>query len=349
MRNDISTRLKRIVAIIIAIILVGTAGYKLIGGPDTSFLDALYMTAITITTVGYHDVVGAGATAAGKVFSTVYLFLSVGTIFYLFTTLAAYMVEGEVRKAFRRRKMEKRIEKMRGHYVVCGIGMVGLYIVHELYETKRPQIVIDTDALKFDLLKMRNMDVPFLLGDATENEHLEKAMIREAKGLFATTNSDNDNIVIALTAKQLNPNLRVVCRCNDTKNTDKIKRAGADTVVALNYIGGLRMAAEMIRPHATDFLESMLRDREHPLRVEEARVPGESPYVGRRIEELQLENMGNLLLLAIRKGEGEWIYNPSPSVVLEKDMRLIVLATPEERQLLHGALRFETSGLNTGK
>jgi voltage-gated potassium channel len=245
--------------------------------------------------------------------------------------------------------MEKRIEKMRGHYVVCGIGMVGLYIVHELYETKRPQIVIDTDPLKFDLLKMRNMDVPFLLGDATENEHLERALIREAKGLFATTNSDNDNIVIALTAKQINPNLRVVCRCNDTKNTDKIKRAGADTVVALNYIGGLRMAAEMIRPHATDFLESMLRDREHPLRVEEARVPGESPYVGKRIEELQLENMGNLLLLAIRKGEGEWIYNPAPSVVLEKDMRLIVLATPEERQLLHGALRFETVRIDTGK
>jgi len=219
--------------------------------------------------------------------------------------------------------MEKRIEKTRGHYIVCGIGMVGLYIVHELYETKRPQIAIDTDALKFDLLKMRNMDVPFLLGDATENEHLEKAMIKEAKGLFATTNSDNDNIVIALTAKQLNPNLRVVCRCNDTKNTDKIKRAGADTVVALNYIGGLRMAAEMIRPHATDFLESMLRDKEHPLRVEEARVPGESPYVGKRIEELQLENMGNLLLLAIRKGEGEWIYNPSPGVVLERDMRLV--------------------------
>jgi voltage-gated potassium channel len=349
MPNDIGTRLRRIVVTIIAIILVGTAGYKLIGGSQTSLLDALYMTAITITTVGYQDVVGAGTTTAGKVFSTIYLFISVGTIFYLFTALAAYMVEGEVRKAFRRRNMEKRVERMRGHYVVCGIGMVGLYIVHELYETKRPQIVIDTDALKFDLLKMRNMDVPFLLGDATENEHLEKAMIREAKGLFATTNSDNDNIVIALTAKQLNPSLRVVCRCNDTKNTDKIKRAGADTVVALNYIGGLRMAAEMIRPHATDFLESMLRDKEHPLRVEEARVPGESPYVGKRIEELQLENMGNLLLLAIRKGEREWIYNPSPSVVLERDMRLIVLATPEERQLLHGALRFETLGPNGGR
>ncbi|HUJ68610.1 MAG TPA: potassium channel protein [Syntrophorhabdales bacterium] len=341
MRNDIGKRLKNIVLIIVLIILVGMLGYKVIGGPNVSLLDALYMTAITITTVGYSDVVGAGNTTAGKVFTIVYLFFSVGTIFYLFTVLAAFMVEGEVRKVFKRRTMEKRIEKMRDHYIVCGIGMVGLYIVHELYEMKRPQVVIDMDTGKFDLLKMRDIDVPVLLGDATENELLEKAMVKEAEGLFATTNSDNDNIVIALTAKQLNPRLRVICRCNDTKNTDKIKRAGADSVVALNYIGGLRMAAEMIRPHATDFMESLLRDKEHALRVEEVGVPEGSPYAGKRIEELELANMGNLLLLAIRNEEGEWIYNPPPSLTLEKDMRLIVLATPEERQILYGALTFE--------
>jgi voltage-gated potassium channel len=343
MKNDIGERVRRIVVGIVAIILAGTIGYKLIGGPDVGFLDALYMTAITITTVGYADVVGTGSTAAGKIFTIVYVFFSVGTIFYLFTSLAALMVDGEMRRVFKRRNMEKRIDKMRNHYIVCGIGMVGLYIVRELHETKRPQLVIDTDPGKFDLLKMRAIDVPVLLGDATENELLEKAGIREARGLFATTNSDNDNIVIALTAKQLNPQLRVICRCNDTKNTDKIRRAGADSVVALNYIGGLRMAAEMIRPHATDFLESMLRDRDHPLRVEEVSVPEGSHYIGRRIEDLELANMGNLLLLAIRRGEGEWIYNPSASLPLEKDMRLIVLATPDERQALHGVLKFENA------
>jgi voltage-gated potassium channel len=343
MRNDTGERVRRILVGIFAIALIGTIGYKVIGGPDVSFLDALYMTAITITTVGYADVVGAGNTIAGRVFTILYVFFSVGTIFYLFTSLAAFMVEGEVRNVFKRRNMEKRIEKMRNHYIVCGIGMVGLYIVHELHATQRPQLVIDTDPAKFDLLKLRAIDVPLLLGDATENELLEKAGVREAKGLFATTNSDNDNIVIALTAKQLNPKLRVICRCNDTKNTDKIKRAGADSVVALNYIGGLRMAAEMIRPHATDFMESMLRDREHPLRVEEVSVPEDSPHLGKRIEDLELANMGNLLLLAIRKGEGEWVYNPPAALLLEKGMRLIILATPEERQILHGVLRFENA------
>jgi voltage-gated potassium channel len=334
MRTDITARLKRIILIIVAIILVGTVGYKLVGVEKTSWLDALYMTAITITTVGYQDVVGAGSTTTGKVFTITYLFLSVGTIFYLFTALASYMVEGEVRRVFRRRSMEKRIEKIKGHYIVCGIGMVGLYIVHELHETKRPQIAIDSNAVQLDLLKSRNIDVPMLLGDATENELLEKAMVREAKGLFATTNSDNDNIVIALTAKQLNPSLRVVCRCNDTKNIDKIKRAGADTVVALNYIGGLRMAAEMTRPHATDFLESMLRDKEQAMRVEEVVMPAGSQYVGQKVEALELPSMGNILLLAVRNGHGEWTYNPPASLLLEQGMHLIVLATPEERRLL---------------
>ena len=153
MRNDTGQRVRRIIVGIVAIILIGTIGYKVIGGPSVSFLDALYMTAITITTVGYADVVGAGSTTAGKIFTIVYVFFSVGTIFYLFTALAAFMVEGEVRKVFKRRNMEKRIDKMRNHYIVCGIGMVGLYIVHELYETKRPQIVIDTDPGKFDLLE----------------------------------------------------------------------------------------------------------------------------------------------------------------------------------------------------
>jgi voltage-gated potassium channel len=339
MRTDIVARLKRIFLFIIAIIGIGIIGYKLIGVEKTSWLDALYMTAITITTVGYEDFVGAGSSTAGKVFTIAYLFLSVGVIFYVFTALAAYMVEGEVRKVFRRRRMEKRIQKMKDHYIVCGIGMVGLYIVHELHETKRPQIAVDSNPAQFDLLKERSMDIPELLGDATENEVLEKAMAKEAKGLFATTNSDNDNIVIALTAKQLNPSLRVICRCNDTKNIDKIKRAGADSVVALNYIGGLRMAAEMTRPHVTDFLQSMLDDKEQTLRVEEVTVPAESAYAGREVEALELSSMGNILLLAVRSGQGEWIYNPPPTLKLAPQMRLIVLATPEERQLLQYALQ----------
>ena len=159
-------------------------------------------------------------------------------------------------------------------------------------------------------------------------------MIEEARGLFATTNSDNDNIVITITARQLNPSLRIVARCNDAKNIEKIKRAGADSVVALNFIGGLRMASEMVRPHVTSFLDMMLRDKNSPMRVEEIRVPKESPYIGRPVNEMDLRAVGNSMLIAARKINGDWIYNPSPTTIVEKDMSMIVIATSDEKELL---------------
>ena len=237
--------------------------------------------------------------------------------------------------------MEKRIEKMRNHYIVCGIGMVGLYIVHELYETKRPQMVIDTDRGKFDLLKMRKIDVPVLLGDATENELLEKAGIREAKGLFATTNSDNDNIVIALTAKQLNPQLA------GDMPVQRHEEHGQDQARRRRQRGGPQLYRRPAHGRRNDTAPCYGLHRVHAARQGAPAAGGRGdragklPLCGKAYRGSGLSNMGNLLLLAIRKGEGEWIYNPSATLTLEREMRLIILATPEERQILHGALRFE--------
>jgi len=330
----IPKKLRNIIIIIIAVIVIGTAGFKVIGGSERSVLDALYMTAITLTTVGYGDVIGLDNKPLGKLFTIIYVFIGAGTIAYLFTTLAAYIIEGELRKVFRRRKMEKRIAKMKEHYIVCGIGMVGLYVVHEMYLTKRPFIAIDHDETKLDVFKANNIDADLVVGDATENEILWKAMIEHAKGLYATTDSDNDNIVISLTARQLNPSLRIVSRCNDTKNIDKLKRAGADSVVALNFIGGLRMASEMIRPHVTSFLDMMLRDKYSPMRVEEVHVPEHSPFVGKPVKDIDFKTIGNIMLISARKPSGEWVYNPYPDTICEKEMSLIIIATREEKELL---------------
>jgi voltage-gated potassium channel len=288
-------------------------------------------------------VIGLGDKPMGKLFTIVYVLLSTGTILYVFTSLAAYIIEGELRRVFRRRTMERRISKMKGHYVVCGIGMVGLYIVHELYQSKYDLIAVDNDEGKTEVLQAHKLNVDLVVGDATENEILEMAMVRQAKGLFATTNSDNDNVVISLTAKQLNPELRVIARCNDTKNIDKIRRAGADAVVALNYIGGLRMASEMLRPHVVTLIDGMLRDRSSMVRVEELEIPKHSPYVGKSLEEVDFRAVGNILIIAIRNAHGEWIYNPTLDVVLEKEMHLIFLATPEERDVMRSIVSGEKS------
>ncbi len=330
--------------IILVVILVGTIGFKIIGGPEKSFLDALFMTAITITTVGYGDVIGLDNHPFGKVFTIIYVFIGAGAIAYLFTTLAAYIIEGELKRVFRRRKMEKRIAKMKDHYIVCGIGMVGLYVVHEMYLTKRPFIAIDNDEAKLDVFKANNIDADLVVGDATENEILWKAMIEHAQGLYATTDSDNDNIVISLTARQLNPSLRIVSRCNDTKNIDKLKRAGANSVVALNFIGGLRMASEMIRPHVTSFLDMMLRDKYSPMRVEEVHIPVDSPFIGRPVKDIDFKMIGNLMLISARKKSGEWVYNPYPDTIVEGEMSLIIIATPEEKELLVEHISGGTNG-----
>ena len=339
--NGIPKKLQHILIMILLIILIGTAGFKVIGGEKTSFLDALYMTVITISTVGYGDVIGLDNKPIGKVFAIIFIFLGAGTVAYLLTALAAYIIEGELKRVFRRRKMDKRIEKTKNHYIVCGIGMVGLYIVHELYNTRRHLLAIDMDETKMDDLKTHNIQVDMIIGDATENEVLERAMIHKAKGLFATATSDNDNIVIVLTAKQLNPDLKIISRCTDTKNMDKMKRAGADAVVALNYIGGLRMASEMIRPHVTSFLDKMLRDKDSHLRVEEVHIPKHSPYAGRSIEDIDFRSMGNILLIAVRKSDGSWVYNPHPKSIIEKEMSFIILATVEEREILQALMSEE--------
>ncbi|MCX8023146.1 MAG: potassium channel protein [Syntrophorhabdaceae bacterium] len=335
MVHSIPKKLRYITIAIFLVVFVGTVGFKISGGEKTTFLDALYMTAITISTVGYGDVIGLDNKPLGKIFAIVFIFLGTGFMAYLFTTLAAYIIEGELKKVFRRRQMEKRIEKLKNHYIVCGAGMVGLYIVHELYHTRRHQVVIDINENKIEELKIHNIkDVDMIIGDATENDVLEKAMIHKAAGLFATTNSDNDNIVIILTARQLNPKMRIVARCTDTKNVDKMKRAGADNVVALNYIGGMRMASEMIRPHVTSFLDKMLRDKDSHLRVEEVHIPDNSPYLGMTVGSIDFRSFGNILLIAVRKADGEWIYNPRPETTIEKHMSLIILATAEEREIL---------------
>jgi voltage-gated potassium channel len=340
--KHIPRRLRNVFLIVIVVILVGTIGFKIIGGKDKSFLDALYMTAITITTVGYGDVIGLDDKPLGKVFTIIFVFIGAGTIAYVFTILAAYIIEGELRKVFRRRRMEKNISKLKNHYIVCGIGMVGLYVVHELFLTKKPLVAIDIDENKLELFRANNLNVDLIVGDATENEVLWKAMIEHAKGLFATTDSDNDNIVISLTARQLNPSLRIISRCNDAKNVDKIRRAGADEVVALNFIGGLRMASEMIRPHVTKFLDMMLRDKYSPMRVEEIHVPAHSPFIGRPVSKVGFKGIGNILVIAARKSNNEWIYNPYPDTIIEADMSMIIIATPEEKDALVATLSGET-------
>ena len=176
----------------------------------------------------------------------------------------------------------------------------------------------------------------FIEGDATDSNTLLRAGIDKASGLFAVTGDDNQNLVVSLTAKQLNPKLRVVARCNDTRNSQRMKKAGADAVVSPSAIGGLRMASEMVRPTVVSFLDIMLRDREKNLRVEELPVP--ESFVGRPISALNLKRFSHALLLAVRTGDN-WVYNPSESYAIAQKNTLVFMTTPEGRDELAGFLK----------
>jgi voltage-gated potassium channel len=223
--------------------------------------------------------------------------------------------------------MEHLAQSLKDHYIVCGLGLVGTNIVNELRTTRRPCVVIDISAEKADLNEKKQFEV-LIEGDATDDDTLNKAGIASARGLFAVTSDDNMNLVICLTAKHLNPNLRIVSQCNDLKNSDKLKHAGADAVVSPVYIGGLRMASEMVRPTVVTFLDRMLRDSGAGLRVEEMAVP--ESLAGKKLGDLGLKRFREALLLAATGKDG-WTYNPDDEYRLAAGSTLVFMTTAAER------------------
>jgi len=322
--------------ILLAIILIGTVGYWFIGSRQYSFVDALYMTIITISTIGFGEIIDLTGNVAGRIFTIFIAISGVGVLLYFVTNLTALVVEGELKESFRRRRMEKKAGSFKDHYIVCGVGSVGFYIANELHHTKRPYIIVDVDKKNIDKSLESLHDEVCIEGDATDSNTLIKAGVERARGLFAVTGDDNQNLVTSLTAKQLNPKLKVVARCNDMRNNEKMKKAGADAVVSPTSIGGLRMASEMVRPAAVSFLDTMLRDRRSNLRVEELSVP--SSFVGKSLSALNLNRHTNTLLLAIKTG-ADWIYKPSENHVITPGSTLVFMTTPEERDELTGLLK----------
>jgi voltage-gated potassium channel len=318
-------------AILLAIILIGTVGYWFIGGRQYSFVDTLYMTVITITTIGFQEVIDLSGNPGGRIFTIFIAISGIGIMAYIVTNLTALIVEGELTKSFRRRKMEKIAGNYRGHYIICGLGRVGCYIANELHATKRPHVLVDINKNNIEGSLESINDEVFIEGDATDSHTLLKAGVENAAGLFAVTADDNQNLVVSLTAKQLNPRLKVVARCNDIRNAERTKKAGADAVVSPTAIGALRMASEMVRPTVVSFLDIMLRDREKNLRVEELPVP--ESLVGQPISALNLKRFSRSLLLAVKTAK-DWVYNPPENYVINQNNTLVVMTTPEERDEL---------------
>ncbi len=322
--------------LLVLIVVIGTTGYWFIGERRYPLVDCLYMTVITISTIGFGEIIDMHNRPAGRIF-TMFLALSgIGTLSYIITNFTASIVEGDISQSFRRKRMEKLASRMKNHYIVCGYGRVGRRIVDELKATQREFIIVESGKQTIEDIPEDLRSSALIEGDATDGDVLLKAGIEKAKGVFCAATDDNVNLVISLTAKQLNPQTRVVSRCADLAKRAKVQSIGADAVVSPNFIGGLRMVSEMIRPTVVSFLDIMLRDKDKNLRIEEVPVP--DSFAGAKLESIQLKKFPGALLLAVRTKE-TWVYNPSKQHTLADGDVLIFMSTPDERVHLEKELQ----------
>jgi voltage-gated potassium channel len=314
---------------LVMIFIIGTLGYHFLGGPRYSWEDCFYMTFITIATIGYGEVVDVTRYEHGRMFTVIIGIAGIGVLGYVLSTVTAFMLESDLNVTWRRRKMQKRIDQLKDHYIVCGVGRVGGNVAHDLGMTKRPCIIVDSKVGNIQRYLDTHPEQLFLEGDATDNDVLLAAGIMRAKGVFAVAHDDSSNLVISLSAKQINPNVRVVARCHDLKNAEKTRRAGADEIVSPDFTGGLRIVSAMVRPSVVTFLDEMIKS-ESNFRLEEIQIP--DSLNGKPLSALYRGNQ-DCLILANRRN-GKWQFNPTANHHLQGNDVLMLMATPEGRSRL---------------
>lgn len=317
-------RLAFALSALVSVMVAGTIGYLVLG---FGLLDALYQTVTTVTTVGFREV--QPLSTAGKIFTIVLIVLGVGTALYTLGVVIETLIEGQLPEVFGRRRMERRITGMTDHIVVCGWGRVGRAITRDLTAMGARAVVIDRDATRLEAVHH-----PVVLGDATEDETLERAGIRRARAVVAALDTDAGNLFVTLSARAIRPDLFIVARVRTEENEDKLRRAGADRVVNPQSIGGARMAAFVLQPHVTEFLDVVMHERGIEFRLEEIPVPKDSPIEGSSIREAQVRDRTGALVLALHDPAGPFTTNPPPETVIRGGQVIIAIGTPDDLQSL---------------
>lgn len=305
------------IIVLFFIILTGTSGFMIIEG--WNFADSLYMTIITITTTGFEEV--HQLSREGEIFTLILLMVSFGTVIYIGGTGIQLLIETKI---FRRKKMQKKIEKLENHYIVCGFGRMGSHICRELKEASVEFVVIESNEENFGQLEV--LDYLYDTGDAASDSTLIRTGIKRAKGLVAVLSSDAENVFATLSAKSLNPDIFVVARAIDFGTESKLIKAGADRVVKPYELGGHRMAEILLRPGVLDFIEVVAGKKTVNIRMEEITVKEGSSMDKKTLAELPLRSELNVIIVAIQnESKGLFIYNPQSDTVVDVGNKLIAI------------------------
>lgn len=306
------------------VLVAGTVGYL---GLGFSFLDAVYQTVITVSTVGFSS--PRALTEGGKVFTILLILVGVGTALYAFSAVLEVLLEGHMRNLVRRRRMEREIARMDRHVIVCGWGRVGREVAHFLVNAGRDVVVVDRDG-------ERLAEVPYatVQGDVTDDETLENAGLARAATLVAALDTDADNLYVTVAAKSLRPELQVIARARSDSSEPKLRRAGADRVVNPQQLGGDRMASFVLQPHVVEFIDVVMHDGTLEFRLEEVAVAPDSPLAGQTVRSAHLRDRTGALVLAIRRPDGGFLTNPSPEETIRAGDVLIGVGTADQLRAL---------------
>ncbi len=312
------------------LLVMGTIGYFFIEKDNNwTLLEAFWMTVITVTGVGYDD---GNVSDAGKVFSTFLIIGGFGMYIYSITIATTFLVEGELASFFKHRRMMNSVDKLSNHYIVCGIGDTGVHVLDEMLKSEVSFVGIEADEERLEHLA-ETRDFLYIHGDATDDDVLIRSGVERAKGLVACLSRDQDNLFVVISAKNLNPTLRIASKAVEHNSPDKLITAGADEVVLPDHIGGIRLASGILEPHLIDFITKMQESRQ-TTRFAESIVQPESILDGVTLRESQIQEETGLVVIALRSKDGTYIYNPAGDWKIESGDGLFIIADPRQLQAL---------------
>lgn len=320
----IKNTLHKLLLVIVLVVIAGSLGYFILFGGKPKIIDCVYMTVISLTSVGYGEVLEITGNVPAQIFTMVLITFGMGVILYAISSVTAMLIEGELSGILRKRKMQKKIEKLKDHFIICGGYDISKPLIGELVQNFEPVVLVESDQEKIDRCPASEY-LYSVQGDPSDDNSLIEAGIERAKGIIIVLPSDKDALYVTMTARMMNRDIRIISQMSDPAIEEKLLKAGANRVISPNAIGGLRMASEMIRPAAVDFLDKMLRSEKGNLRIHEIVISSQSGVVGKKISGSGLKDKFDLLILGAKDPGEEIEFNPSADRQIKEGMTLIVM------------------------